>query len=193
VCEDECGAARLDVATIDDMIGLELAQKATLPADFAKLHVRLCVVPEEEVLVLGVRLNPGSKLGVLHELKVGLGLIVLRLVLEEKLLVVGVVEDVGVLAPAGVGALLVLSAEPDGELTHQSDELLRRQVALGKALHDKAATVGLSCVLDGISFRFNIPTAHVEDHGGAAAVLNRSVATKLDQVSITHHSGDVVA
>ena len=165
----------------------------TLPTDFTKFDVGLCVVSEEEILVLGVRLNPGSKLSILYELKVGLSLIVLGLVLEEKLLVVGVVEDVGVQVPACLGALLVLSTKSDRELTHQSDELFRRQVALGKALHDKAASVGLSSVLNGISFRFDIHTAHVEDHGGAAAVLNSSVATKLDQISLAHRSSDVVA
>jgi hypothetical protein len=170
----------------------DLTHKVILLSELTQSNVRLCVVSEEEVLVLGVRFNPVFKRGVLHELMVGLGGIVLGLLLEEKLLEVSVVEDVRVHAPACMGALPGFSVEPEGVLTHQSDKLLRRQVALCKTLYNKTTSRGLSSVLDGLVFICNIFAAHVEDHGGAATVLNSGVPTKLDQVSVAQAFGDHV-
>ena len=53
--------------------------------------------------------------------------------------------------------------------------------------------MALGRVLDGVALSVDILTAHVEDHGGATAVLNSGVASKLDQIGRAHHSSDVVA
>ena len=53
--------------------------------------------------------------------------------------------------------------------------------------------MSLSCVLDGITFVLHVLAAHVEDHGGSAAVLNCCVASELDQVRVAQQGRDVVA
>ena len=53
--------------------------------------------------------------------------------------------------------------------------------------------MALSCVLDGITLILHVLAAHVEDHGGTAAVLNCSVASELDQVRVAQQGRDVVA
>jgi len=61
VRKDASRSAVLHVATIDDAIGLELAQKVTLPTDFTDFNVSFCVVSEEQILILSIRFDPASK------------------------------------------------------------------------------------------------------------------------------------
>jgi len=63
--------------------------------------VSLGIVDKEEVLVLGVGLNPVTKLRLSNQRVVRRRAVVARLLAEEQLLEVGVVEDVWVLAPPG--------------------------------------------------------------------------------------------
>ena len=153
----------------------------------------LGVVEEEKFLVLSVGLNPSLKGSVLHQLHVSLHLVILGLIFEEKLLEVGVVEDVRVHAPASVSSLLLITVEAKGERAHDGNELFGAEVTLGQALNDETASGGLSGMLDGVTLVSDVLSAHVEDHGGASAILNSSVATELDEVSVAHHSSDVVA
>lgn len=89
-------------------------------------------------------------------------------------------------------ALLLCTVEAEGERAHESNELLRLEVRLGKALHHEAASVGLSSVLNGITLTTDVFTTHVEDHCGTTAVLDGSVASELDEVSIAKPRRDVV-
>ena len=61
VRKDTSRPAVLHVATIDNAIGLELAQKVALPTDFTDFNMSFCVVSEEQILVLCVRFDPASK------------------------------------------------------------------------------------------------------------------------------------
>lgn len=50
---------------------LKLAHQVVRP-EFGSLDMRLCVIDEEKVLVLGVRLDPVAEFGLRHESVVGL-------------------------------------------------------------------------------------------------------------------------
>lgn len=92
-----------------------------------------------------------------------------------------------------MSSFFLVTVEAKGERAHKGNKLLWAEVALSQALDDQAASCSLSCVLDGITLSGDVRPAHVEDHGGTAAVLNGSVATELDEVGVAHHRGDVVS
>ena len=62
----------LNVTTVLLALGLKLAHQV-VGAEFGSLDVRLCVIDEEKVLVLGVGFNPVAELGLSHESVIGLG------------------------------------------------------------------------------------------------------------------------
>lgn len=62
-----------------------------------------------------------------------------------------------------------------------------------QSFDDQARSVGLFIVMDGIALALNVGSTHSEFHLGSTAVLNGSVATKLDQISKGHHVGNVVS
>ena len=90
-------------------------------------------------------------------------------------------------------SLHLLAAETKSEGSHKGNELFRAQFALGQALHNETAIVGLSLVLDSITFWSDIFSAHVENHGRATAVLDGSVATELDQIGRAQQFRDMIA
>ena len=53
--------------------------------------------------------------------------------------------------------------------------------------------MSLWAVLDHVTFRSNVLSSHVEDHGGSTAVFHGSVATKLDEISRAQHGSDMVS
>jgi len=82
-----------------------------------------------------------------------------------------------------LGTFLVITTESQCEGTHEGNELLGGEVALrSETLHDETASMGLSTVLDCISFGADIHSSTLENHGGATTVLNSSVATELDEI-----------
>ena len=90
-------------------------------------------------------------------------------------------------------SLHLLTAEAKSEGSHKGDELFWAQIALCQALHNETASIGLSLVLDSITFRGDIFSAHVENHGRASAVLDGGVTTKLDQIGRAEQFRDMVA
>ena len=144
--------ALLLIASIDDTMILKLGQEFTFPAKLTDFDMGFSVVAEEEVLIISICLYPVLQLHVLEQLQVSLCFEVLRLVLKQELLVVSVVKDVGIHDPACMRTLHFLAAEAKGEGTHQSNELLRAQIALGQALHNETASISLSCMLNSITF-----------------------------------------
>ena len=48
-------------------------------------------------------------------------------------------------------------------------------------------------MLYSVTLTVDIFPAHIEDHGRASAVLNSSVATKLNEIRNAQHRGDVVS
>ena len=90
-------------------------------------------------------------------------------------------------------SLHLLAAETKSEGSHKGDELFRAQVALGQALHNETAIIGLGLMLDSITFWGNIFSAHVENHGRATAVLDGGIASELDQIGSAEQFSDVIA
>lgn len=90
--------------------------------------------------------------------------------------------------------LLFLATESQCEGAHESDELFRGEVFLSeKTLRDKAASMALSTVLDGVTLILDLIPSHLEDHGGTTAVLDSCVSAELKQVSSRERVSDVIA
>ena len=111
-------ATLLLVASIDLPMRLELGNQVTRLAQFADLDVCLRVVSKEEFLILSVRVHPVFQRCVLEQLEVSLCAEVLRLVSQQQLLEVRVVEDIWIHAPACVWAFLVIATETECEGSH---------------------------------------------------------------------------
>ena len=90
--------------------------------------------------------------------------------------------------------LLVIPAEPERERAHQSDKLLRLQIRLlGESIDNQTASVRLWTVLDDVSLRADVLSAHIENHGRSTAVLHGGVASQLNQIGRAKHRRDVIA
>lgn len=82
------------VSAIDDILLVELTEEELLLASFRYLDVCSSIVLEEEILVLGVFLNPLAELRVVEERKITLGFEVSGVVANEHLFEVGVVKNI---------------------------------------------------------------------------------------------------
>lgn len=85
----------------------------------------VCVIAEEQTLVLSIAVNPFFKFGIINELPVGISFVVLGPLAEHQLFKVCVIEDVGVHAPSCLEALFCLPDEAERVNAHQSYVLLR--------------------------------------------------------------------
>lgn len=65
------------VATIDDELRLNFASELILEGQLANLMVRLCIVGEEQTLVLSIAVNPLLKSGIVDKLSVSISFVVL--------------------------------------------------------------------------------------------------------------------
>lgn len=174
---------------------IELAQEVVV-ALLGHLYVSGSVVLEEKIAVLSVSLNPDPVLAILEKLLVVLVSVVL-LLFSHKLLEVVIVKDVGVHGPTGEGSLLGGAVETKGVHTaHESDVLLGLKVhGLETGRGEGVVELVLSRVVDQVVLFviLEVNTVHLEEHLGATAVLDGSVATKLDEVAKGQFVCNVVA
>lgn len=116
--EEVLEATGLNIATIIVVLRLELTEQDVFLSHLRGFHVCLGVVSEEEVVVCGVCLDPGSEFGVGYKSNVTLGLVMARFVSDEQLLEICVVENEGVGSPSVVGSLLVFANKADSVHSH---------------------------------------------------------------------------
>jgi hypothetical protein len=156
--------------------------------------VSLGEVSKEQVVVVGVLLNPGLGLAILHHFVVSVGLEITRFVAEHGFLEITVVEDEGVLGPAAASSLLIERVEADSvAATDECYVIFRGKVKLAQLGNVVAIVDGLSLVLDDVGLAGDVQTAHSENHLGSSAVFDGGVATELNEVSVAHLSGQMVS
>ena len=176
----------LHVATVNDVGRIKLAEQVLFLSALRHLHMCLCVVVEEEVLVLGVSLDPLLQLRVVQQLQVGLSLEIPAVMCEEHLLEVAVVEDIRVHRPAAFLALVVITGETKSVRAHQGNKFRCTQPHhVELPLHNCVlmARIGDCESIRRLTFGFDVLSAHAENHRRATAVFDSRVASKLNQVS----------
>ena len=165
--------------------GVELSQQSALLAELTHLNVSCCVVSKELVLVLGILLHVVFHLSVFKEHPLSRSLEELGLLSKQNFLIIGVVEDVGVLGPSALESSSVLMGETKSVRPHDCYDVSdgeAHSLHLGNNVVVALSGVRKPVMRSYLCALFSILSAHPKEHDWASAVLNGSVASKLNQI-----------